>query len=86
MLLIAKTPRGEGAIQGWCPDKTGTPQAIIVTTEGKLIYASIRDVELVGFPKRIAKQAIRVHKREQKKNMKLLVNIAKSQNLSTEVQ
>lgn len=73
MRILVKTPRGEGAVVGWCPDKTGTPQAIIVSTSGKLIYAGIRDVELLNVPPRMSKRIARLHKRLQKESMREMV-------------
>jgi len=66
MLLLARTPNSEGAIVGWCPDKSGIPQAIIATPEGRVTYASIREITLMNVPRRIMKQALKVHKRDAK--------------------
>jgi len=77
MRLMAKSPRGEGAIVGWCPDKSGTPQAILITTEAKLIYAPIRDLELLNVPERMVKRIARLHKKNQERGMRELVETAK---------
>lgn len=54
MKLAVRVNGVNGLIVGYCPDKSGTPKAIVLM-EGALRHVALADLELLNVPHRLRK-------------------------------
>lgn len=54
MRLLVLANGAEGIVVGYCPDSSGSPQAILIRADGSMDYVPVRDMKLVAASKKLA--------------------------------
>lgn len=56
MRLMVLAGGVEGIVVGYCPDASGSPQAIVIRADGSVDYVYVRDMKVIATTKKLAKQ------------------------------